>query len=170
LGQVVLVIQQIVTITCFVAIPRRKVNSKADAGILGGGGELGDDVAVPVFPVAGTHGIVGVIRGPQAEPIVVFCSEEYCRKARIFGDLYPLRCVELGGVEDGGVSVAGTPLGVREGVGAEVEEEGHVAQLPLELERRWEGQNGKRWGFPGTRCRDQEMTETQKKNLNWEIG
>lgn len=151
-------------------IPRRKVNSKADAGILCGGRKLGDDVAIPVLPVAGTHGIVGVIRGPQAEPVVVFCSEDYCGKTRIFSDPYPLRCVELGGVEDGGVSVAGTPLGVREGVGAEVEEEGHVAQLPLELERRREGQNWKRRGFPGTRCRDQEMTETQEENLNWEIG
>jgi len=86
---------------------------------------------------------------------MVFYSEDYCRKATIFCDPYPLRCVELGGVEDGGVSVAGTPFGVREGVGAEMEEEGHVAQLPLELQRRWERQNWKRWGFPGTRCRDQ---------------
>lgn len=45
----------------------------------------------------------------------------------------PLSGVEVGGVEDGGVNVAGAPFGVGEGVGSEVEEHGHVAELPLEL-------------------------------------
>lgn len=46
----------------------------------------------------------------------------------------PLGGIEGGArVEDGGVRSAGPPLGVVEGVGAEVEEEGHLPQLPLEL-------------------------------------
>lgn len=154
------------------AIPRRKVDSKSNAGVLGGGGELGDDVAAPIPPAGGTDRIVGVIRGPQAEAIVVFGSYDDSRKARVFGDPYPLRCVEFCGVEEGGVDVAGTPLGVGEGVGAEVEEEGHAAELPLELERGWEGQNRKRWGLPVATCRDEGVTEREKEkeNLNWEIG
>ncbi|XLU42250.1 hypothetical protein S245_037064 [Arachis hypogaea] len=41
------------------------------------------------------------------------------------------------------VYVAGAPLLSGEGVETEVEEEGHVAQLPLDLEGVWEGQYGK---------------------------
>lgn len=74
-------------------------------------------------------------------------SENHAGKSGVLGYSHPLSCVEVGGVEDVGVGVAGTPLGVREGVWAEVEEEGHVAELPLELGRRRDGQNGKRWRF-----------------------
>lgn len=68
MGQVELVIAQSVTIACFVAIPPRKVKSEANAGVLGGGGELGDDAAIPVPPVAGTHRIIGVIKGHKKNP------------------------------------------------------------------------------------------------------
>lgn len=78
---------------------------------------------------------------------MVLGGENHARKSRFLGHAYPLRCVEVGGVEEVGVGVAGAPLGVREGVWAEVEEEGHVAELPLELGSRRDGQNGKRWRF-----------------------
>lgn len=80
---------------------------------------------------------------------MVFGGENYARKARVFGDSDPLSGVELGGVEDRGVDVAGAPLGIREGVGSEVEEHCHVAELPLELRGRGEGQNGKRRWLSG---------------------
>lgn len=40
--------------------------------------------------------------------------------------------------------MAAAPFRIGEGVGPEVEEEGHVAELPLELESVGDGQNGKR--------------------------
>lgn len=46
------------------------------------------------------------------------------------GDASPLGGVEEIGGEDGGIGVAGSPLRVGEGVGAEVEEESHLAKLP----------------------------------------
>lgn len=76
---------------------------------------------------------------------MVFGSEKNPRKPRFFGNPDPLGSVELGGVEDGGVDAAGAPLCVGEGVGAEVEEEGHVSLLPLELERGGERQDWKWW-------------------------
>lgn len=46
------------------------------------------------------------------------------------GDASPLGGVEEIRGEDGGIGVAGSPLRVGEGVGAEVEEESHLAKLP----------------------------------------
>ena len=146
MAQVVLVVLQGVTVTLLVAIPRREVDPEADAGVPGGGGEFADDVPLAAPPSAGTHGIIGVLRGPQAEAVVVLGRDDHAREAAFFGDSYPLSGAEVCGVEDGGVHVAGTPLRVVEGVDAEVEEECHVAELPLELERVWEGQDGKWWG------------------------
>lgn len=46
--------------------------------------------------------------------------------------------------------MAGTHLGAGEGVCAEVEEEGHVGLLPLELVRGWDGEEWEwGWGFEG---------------------
>lgn len=56
----------------------------------------------------------------------------------------PLAGVEGARAEDGGGGVAGAPLRVGEGVGAEVEEESHLAQLPPELRGGGQGRNGKR--------------------------
>lgn len=59
-------------------------------------------------------------------------------------DARPLARVECGGSEHGGVSVAGAPLGVREGIGPEVKEERHLGELPPELRVGRDGQDRER--------------------------
>ncbi|KAF7842232.1 Alpha-L-fucosidase 1 [Senna tora] len=39
----------------------------------------------------------------------------------------------MGWIEKGGIGAAGTPFCVCEGIHSEVQEHGHVAELPLEL-------------------------------------
>lgn len=69
----------------------------------------------------------------------------------MLGDSDPLGRVDIGGAEYGGVGTTRAPFGIGEGVGAEVEEEGHVLELPLEVESVGEGQNGKRRRLEGWR-------------------
>lgn len=64
---------------------------------------------------------------------MVLRGEDDAGEAGGFGGSDPLGGVEAGRVEDGRVGFAGAPLGVGEGVGAEVEEHGHGSELPLEL-------------------------------------
>lgn len=116
-----------------VAIPGRKVKPQSDTCFPSSVSKVTHNVTTAIPPGARADRVVGVVGGPQAEPIVVFGGENDARKARVFGDLDPLSGVELRGVEDRRVSVACAPLGVREGIGSEVEEHGHVPELPLEL-------------------------------------
>ncbi|KAF4379498.1 hypothetical protein G4B88_024946 [Cannabis sativa] len=46
----------------------------------GGGCQLADDIAGAVSPGAGTDRVIGVVRWPQAKPIVVFGCKNYPRK------------------------------------------------------------------------------------------
>lgn len=59
------------------AVPRREVESQPDTGVAGGGGQVSDDVADPVAPLARTHGVVGVGGGPEAEAVVVLGGEDH---------------------------------------------------------------------------------------------
>ena len=162
MAQVILIIPHSVTVRRVVAIPRRQINAEPNAGVLGGGSEVADDVAVAVPPFGGKYRVVSVVRGPQAETVVVLRGKDHAREATFFGNSYPLSGIELCGVEGGGVGVAGTPFRSGEGVDAEMEEHGHVAELPLELECVGEWQNGKwRWRevLWWRRCSDQGMTQ-----------
>lgn len=139
-----LIILQSLAITRLVPIPRRKVEPEAEAGVLGGGGQVGDNIAGPIPPLARPHRVIGILRGPQGEAVVVFRSQNYSRKSGFFGNSNPLSSIELRRVEHGRVGTAQTPFRVREGVHSEVQEHGHFAKLPLELESGGDGQNGKR--------------------------
>lgn len=130
------------------AVPRREVKPQLETGFPGGGGQVSNDVAGPVLPRARADGVVGVGGGPEAEAVVVLGGEDHAREPGVPGDLDPLGGVKADRIEYGRVRVAGAPLGVGEGVGAEVEEHGHCAHLPLELGSRRDGQIGKwRWFF-----------------------
>ena len=61
---------------------------------------------------------------------MVLRSQNNARKSRRFGDGNPLTRVEIGGEEDGRIGSSVAPFGVSEGVGAEVEEESHLCELP----------------------------------------
>lgn len=69
----------------------------------------------------------------------------------------PLPGVERRGVEEGGVGAARSPLGVGEGVDAEVDEEGHLALLPCELRGGGQGKDGE-WGRRGSGVTEGEET------------
>lgn len=53
-------------------IPRREVEPEANSGLPGGRSKVGDHIALAAFPGAGGHSVIGVGRGPKAEPIMVF--------------------------------------------------------------------------------------------------
>lgn len=71
--------------------------------------------------------------------------ENHAPESGGFCDGDPLPGVEIGRKEDGGVAFSVAPFGVGEGVGAEMEEEGHFCELPLELLGGGDGEEGKRW-------------------------
>lgn len=111
-------------------IPRRQINPKLNTGDRGGVGQFSDDIAGAVLPGAGLDGVIGVERRPEAEAVVVLGGENDAGNSGGFGDGDPVGGVEGGGSEDRRVNVAGSPLGIGEGVGAEVEEEGDVGEVP----------------------------------------
>ena len=131
--EIELIVIQSASIRPLMSIPRRKVKPQIDPCLPGRLSQLANDISSPISPRAGADRVVGVLTGPQAKPIMVFGRENYARKSRVLGDSDPLSGVESRRVEDGGIRAAGAPLGVCEGIGPEVEEEGHVGELPLEL-------------------------------------
>lgn len=78
---------------------------------------------------------------------MVLGSEDGAYEAGFGGNASPLAGVKGGRGEDGRIGDAGSPLGIREGIDAEVKEESELAELPGELGgrgERGEGQRGKR--------------------------
>ncbi|OEL13276.1 putative alpha-L-fucosidase 1 [Dichanthelium oligosanthes] len=128
-----LIVRDGVPVHRFVAVPRREVQPQPDPLRARGGGELGDDVPGPASPRRGGHRVVGQRRRPEAEAVVVLGREHDAAEPAPRRDARPLARVERRGGEHGGVGAAGAPLGVREGVGPEVEEERHLRELPPEL-------------------------------------
>lgn len=148
LPQIKLVVLESIPIRAFVTVPRGQVNAEADPRRPDRSRCIGKDIAAAAFPRGGGDGVVGVLGGPEAEPVMVLDGEDDPREAVGRGDVCPLSGVEAIWGEDGRIGAAGSPLGVGEGVGAEVEEEGHLAQLPLELGSGGDGEEreGRRRG------------------------
>lgn len=145
LPNIELIVLRCLPVPPVVPIPRREVNPNPNPRRRRSRRQLGHDVALPALPRGGPHRVVGVGGGPEAEAVVVLGSEDEAGESVVGGGAGPLGGGEGRGVEDGGVGEAGAPLSVGEGVGAEVEEEGHLRLLPPELGGGGEGQNGK-WG------------------------
>ena len=126
-------------ISCIMSIPRREVKPDVDAAGRSRVDELSDNIALAVFPRASYDGVIGVLGRPQAEAIMVLCSEDDQRYAGLYGSVHPLVGVESHGVEYCGVFAPGSPFGVGEGVDAEVEEHNELSLLPFELGKGREG-------------------------------
>jgi len=129
----VLIVRDGVPVHRLVAVPRREVQPHPDPLGARSGGELGDDVPGAGPPRRGGHRVIGQRGRPEAEAVVVLGREHEAAEPAPRRDARPLARVERRGGEYGGVGVAGAPLGVREGVGPEVEEERHLRELPPEL-------------------------------------
>lgn len=139
-----LVVRDGVAVHRLVPVPRREVQPQPDTFGARGGGELADDVAGAALPRRGGHRVVRQGRGPEAEAVVVLGREHDAPEPSRRRRARPLARVERGGREHGRVGAAGAPLGIREGVGAEVEEEGHLGELPLELRVGGDGEDRQR--------------------------
>lgn len=139
-----LVVRDGVPVNWLVAVPRRQVQPQPDPLRARGCGELGDDVPSPAPPRRGGHRVAGQCRRPEAETVVVLGREHDAAEPALRRDARPLARVEGRGSEHGGVGAAGAPLGVREGIGPEVEEERHLGELPPELRVGRDGQDRER--------------------------
>ena len=85
-------------------------------------GKLPNQVPLPTPPEALGHGVVRRCRGPKAEAVVMFCSEDQFPHSHRRCHISPLVRIETGGGEQGWGFVTKPPLLIREGVDGEVNE------------------------------------------------
>ena len=140
MGQVVLIIQQIMAISPIMPIPRRQIQPHIDAVGSGGGDKLLNDVSSAVLPRAADDRVGGVFGRPEAEAVVVLGGENHEGNSGGGGSGGPLGGVERSGIEEGGGLSASAPFGVGESVGSKVEEHDDFSLLPFQLGegREWE--------------------------------
>ena len=111
-------------------IPRGEINPQFHPTNSGSFSQISHYISAPIPPRSGFDRVIGVIRGPQAESVVVLCGQDDSGETGLPRHGDPLSRAELGGVEHGRVRVPRPPLRVRESVGAEMQEEGHLRELP----------------------------------------
>ena len=81
----------------------------------------------------GGDGIIRIPGRPQAEAVVVLCSDDDALYACGFESAHPLLAVKPAGIEDRRVGIAVSPLAVRESIGPEMDECPYLVLLPGEL-------------------------------------
>lgn len=164
LAHVILVVLHRVPICWIVAIPWREVDTHSNPKLSGGGSQFSHEVTGASAPGAGADGVVGIRGRPKAEAVVVLGCEDHAGEASGSCGAGPLAGVEGVGTEDGGRDAAGAPFGIGEGVGAEVEEEGHLAELPSELGSGGEGRKReRRRGGMGNHEKPARMMEQEER-------
>lgn len=125
LAQVKLIVLQSLAITRLMPIPRGEINPQLHTTNSCSLSQFSQHISTPIPPRTRSHRVISVLRGPQAEPIMVLCSQNDSRKTRIFRHTDPLSRIQLSRVEHRWVGVPRPPLRVRESVGAEMQEKGH---------------------------------------------
>src|SRR5258707_3527665 len=95
------------------------------------------DVPFSIFPRAVLYGMLGVMTGPQTNPVVMFGRENQALHAGIFGRRGDLVGVEVGWIEDRFAFVAVAPFFICEGIHREVNEPIEFHLMPPEL--AWRG-------------------------------
>ena len=126
-----------------VAVPRREVDAEGEPVPPARVGDLADDVALAAAPGAVLDGVLGELRGPQAEAVVVLGGEDEALQARRLRRADDLVGVEVGRVEDRRGLVPVAPLLVGEGVHREVQEAVDLELVPAELPRARHGAVGR---------------------------
>ena len=130
----------VIAVRLVVDVPRREVETHVDVVLRAGLGEVGEDVALAVLVVGDLlHVVVGVLRLPDAEAVVVLGRHNEAREARVLDHLdvaVGIEARELVHVLVGlghAVAVALAPLDVGEGVRAKVAEGRKRVALVVEL-------------------------------------
>ena len=141
-------------------VPRRQINTELQAILAAGLRKLLHHVAPTVLVRRMSNGVVGELRRPKTETVVVLTSEYHLLHASLAQYAGPLLAVDGRGTEVGGRSRAVAPLQVVKGVHSEMNERNGLTLLPFHLIRCWHGGYRGR-GFrpvPGiyTNCRQQQ--------------
>ena len=114
-------------------VPGRQIHAELQAVTRRRVRYLTHEVALATLPRGGGHGVPGVGRRPQAEPVMVLAREDHAGHASAHECAHPLIDIDVSRVEQCGILVALAPLAVRHRVHAEVDERVHLHLLPLEL-------------------------------------
>src|SRR5439155_15564015 len=133
LRTVQIVVTRRIAVRRLVSVPRREIQTGFESFGVAGVNELAHDVALTVAPRTPRDRVVGRLRLPEAESVVVLCGENHRAEARRARGPRPLPRVERRRREDARVFAAVAPLAIGEGVDAEVQEERELIPLPLEL-------------------------------------
>ena len=136
LRDVEVVVARRVAVGGLVSVPRREIQSGADAIGPAGVDELPHQVARTSAPWAGGHRVRGGACWPEAEAVVMLGGEDHGLHTGGSGGAGPLPGIEGGGIEDARVLGTVAPLTVGEGVHPEVHEERELVALPVELGAR----------------------------------
>ena len=138
------------TVVLAIAVPWGEVEAEEQAVLAARLAELADEVALPILPRAVLHRVLGGLRGPEAEAVVVLGGEDDALHAGALERAHPLLGVEALGGEGLSGSIAIAPLEVVEGVEAEVHEGVSLQLLPLDLGACRDGVD---WGGCFALCR-----------------
>jgi hypothetical protein len=108
--------------------------------------------------------VLGELRGPEAEPIVVLGGQDEQLDAGVFEHSRPLAGVKVGRVEQRWVFLALTPLAVGEGVHAKVGKGDKLVPLPGQLLRagQREGLCGQSHGGGEAECAEQQSEDSER--------
>jgi hypothetical protein len=108
--------------------------------------------------------VLGELRGPEAEPIVVLGGQDEQLDAGVFEHSRPLAGVKVGRVEQRWVFLALTPLAVGEGVHAKMGKGDELVPLPGQLLRagQREGLCGQSHGGGEAECAEQQSEDSER--------
>ena len=126
-------------IGCLVTVPGGKVDAELQPVASAGLCEFADDVAGAVLIRRRGDRIVGELRRPEAEAIVMLSRQDDSLYAGGFEGPHPLLAVKPRRVEDSRIGVTVSPLAVRESIGPEMDECPDLVLLPGYLGRGGDG-------------------------------
>src|SRR5438105_12656142 len=141
LAQLIAVVDEILRppVILVVTIPRRQIDAEFETRSRAGFGDFFDDVPPPAAPGTVLDRVLGVLRRPEAEAIVVLAGENQALHPAVFRSRDDLVGIEVRGIENRRRFIAIAPLAVRECVHGEMEEAVELHFVPAELSRRREG-------------------------------
>ncbi len=134
--EIVLVVCGGIFIARIVAVPRRKIDTEAQAVRAGAIRDHADEIALAAEPWAGLDAVVGLRGGIEREAVMMLGDEHDVADARGFSGRDPLIGIDMLRIEDTDRRSAVSPFAIEEGIGAEVDDGAHLHVLPGDLLRR----------------------------------
>ena len=105
------------SVGCLVTVPRGQVDAELKSVASAGLCEFADNVAGAVLVRRCGDRIVGELRRPEAEAVMMLCRQDDSLYAGGFEGPHPLLAVKPRRVEDSRIGVTVSPLAVRESIG-----------------------------------------------------